>query len=189
MKVYYYDQLPEEMSQHSLAYLLLEQALKECYPGLFAEKPEYGREELGKPYIKGYPWLHFNVSHCASCVACAIGEAPVGIDAERRFPWRETLARRICHPEEWKFLQNMENLEERTAWLNRIWSRKESYLKCIGTGIRSDLRRIDTLEELKIQGFEFTELQNEEFSMAACSRENLENVQIIRYFIKRHEVP
>ena len=63
----------------------------------------------------------------------------MGIDVERRFPWKTSFARRVCHPLELERLLELEEAE-RSLWLNRIWSRKESYLKYLGIGIRRDLR-------------------------------------------------
>lgn len=173
MKIYYCEQFPEEVSQHRLAYFLLEQALDENEPELKrltgnektepctlrgevriewktvkdggelekeSRKYRYERTPFGKPYLADYPQIQFNISHCASCVACAVGEEPMGIDVERRFPWKENLVRRVCHPGEREFLMQLASEQERVDSLNLIWSRKESFLKCIGTGIRRDLR-------------------------------------------------
>lgn len=159
MKIYYCEQFPEEISQHRLAYLLLERALEERGKeaeqaergrGKEAEQAEcrrgeegkyrYERTSFGKPYLADCPQIQFNLSHCKCCVACGVGELPVGIDVEKRFPWKENLAKRICHPAEWKLLMEREDDKVREACFNLIWSRKESYLKCIGTGIRQDLR-------------------------------------------------
>lgn len=197
VKLYYCEELPEKISQHRLAYFLLEAMLKQnasCgeYPGLYRDRPlAYERTGQGKPYLKEYPDLHFNISHCPVCVACAIGPAPVGVDAERRFPWKEALERRMCHPLELEFLRGVSEPEQRLAWLNRIWSRKESYLKYKGTGLRRDLRELCVIGEapetdeavfsvdgnwhwessLAIGGetCAFWEMQTERFTLTACA--------------------
>ena len=67
--------------------------------GKRGEEPfRYTAAPGGKPWLEGHPEIHFNISHCAACAACALGDAPVGIDVENRFPWKESLAARICHP-------------------------------------------------------------------------------------------
>ena len=163
MRVYYCEGVPPEISQHCLAYLLLETILKKNY---FVKKPKYGYTEQGKPYLKQYPQLQFNISHCHEGVACAIGSLPVGIDIERRFPWKENLARRICHPAEWRRMEELQTQEERERLLNLLWSRKESWLKCIGIGLRCDLREINLLQT---DTRRFQELQNERFTLVTCS--------------------
>lgn len=164
------------MSQHSLAYFLLEEMLKrnfsrEKYPGLYAGDLEYARTEQGKPYLKHFPEIQFNISHCPYCVACAISGNPVGVDVEKRFPWKENLARHICHPAELEMLLRLDDAGERQAWLNRIWSRKESYLKYVGIGLRTDLRELCVIgsETPERSDFRFWELQTENFTLAVCA--------------------
>lgn len=146
IKVYYCERTPgkggkeERISQHGLAYLLLERTLGENFPQMDVSGLVYGRSPQGKPFLRDYPQIQFNVSHCPCCVTCIVGDKPVGIDVERRFPWKDSFARRVCHPLELERLLEL-GQEERTLWLNRIWSRKESYLKYLGMGIRRDLRQ------------------------------------------------
>lgn len=191
-KIYYCDRFPQEISQHRLAYLLLEQAVLGEYPEISREKMRYERDSFGKPFLINCPEVQFNISHCKTCVACVIGSSRVGIDVERRFPWKTSLARRITHPAEWDWLKQKtgdENFSEAeydgeniwSARLNLLWSRKESYLKCIGTGIRSDLRKINVLQDLKDDdgNLYFQELQKPDFTLVVCSGEK-EEVPVVR---------
>lgn len=189
IKVYYCERTPkgdgktERISQHRLAYSLLEQVLGENWPDLKGSGLIYDRNRDGKPFLRGYPQIHFNLSHCSCCVACALGDHPVGVDVEHRFPWKDSLARRICHPRELQRLEKLED-EERNRWLNRIWSRKESYLKYLGTGIRRDLRELliwdgETAEtardgqKLILDGVpcSIQEVQTEGYTLVTCGRE------------------
>ncbi len=149
MNVYYCEELPRGISQHQLAYLLLEYLIQSEHP----EVPHpfhYEKRAGGKPWLREYPWLEFNVTHCSFCVAAACGTQSVGVDAERRFPWKASLARRIGTPEELRFLESRKRGEQE-AWLQRIWSRKESCLKCTGIGLRKDLRQVPTLGEEELE--------------------------------------
>ncbi|MDD2958905.1 MAG: 4'-phosphopantetheinyl transferase superfamily protein [Lachnospiraceae bacterium] len=186
MKIYYCRDLRQEKSLHSLAYLLLEEALKREYPGLAFDQPvSYGKKPMGKPYLVDYPEIFFNISHCPRCVACVLGTAEVGIDVERRFEWKNNLASRICHEAEWAELEHRPEAEKKDG-LNLLWSWKESYMKMLGTGIRSDLRKVDfsgMLREAlaeesrrccrdKKKNFYYN-LQTEEFTLVCCGREKL----------------
>ena len=130
IKIYFCERVPDPdkkadgISQHRLAYRLLEQSIRENWPETEKEPFHYTAAPGGKPRLEGHPEIHFNISHCAACAACALGDAPVGIDVENRFPWKESLAARICHPLERERLRKLEP-EEQEQWLNRIWSRKE----------------------------------------------------------------
>lgn len=190
IKIYFCERVPEPdkkadgISQHRLAYRLLEQSIRENWPETEKEPFHYIAAPGGKPRLEGHPEIHFNISHCAACAACALGDAPVGIDVENRFPWKESLAARICHPLERERLRKLEP-EEQEQWLNRIWSRKESYLKYLGTGIRRDLREFQVWEEEegqesacqkhRIDGETcfFRETQNSLYTLTVCGREAL----------------
>lgn len=227
MKIYYCEQFPEEISQHRLAYLLLERALGENWPDLgqtesggdadpvavkglaenVCKKYRYGRTDLGKPYLADYPQIQFNLSHCRDCVACAVDDLPVGIDVEKRFPWKENLAKRICHPLEWELLMKMADGTDRAACLNLIWSRKESYLKCIGTGIRRDLREFQAwtgaaLEEktgskigrperesiwIEEEKYCFLEFQTRDYTLVCCAQEGKSDDAAIRTAVRKVE--
>ena len=164
--------------QHDLAYSMLERELERDFPG---EKALTGmrRTEKGKPYLPDHPSWHFNISHCRSCVALAIDRVPVGVDVEKRFGWKESLGKRISHPLEWDYLLGLpQNLREDA--LGRLWSRKESYLKCIGSGFSLDPQQVCLLDLndkkpssrlVTEEGiFWFLEWQNGEFTLCLCSR-------------------
>ena len=37
----------------------------------------------GKPFLKDYPHIHFNISHCSGMVACGFSSGPLGLDLEK----------------------------------------------------------------------------------------------------------
>ena len=84
------------------------------------------KTEQGKPYSRAYPGLHFNLSHCRAACACALDTIPAGIDIERRFPYKESLMRRICTEKERRIVESCESLPERERLLQALWSMKES---------------------------------------------------------------
>ena len=136
IRICYREYQGEKTSQHQMAHRLLEEMLeKEGVNSPFS----YGKEKGGKPFLTERLEIKFNISHCPVCVACAVGDVPIGIDVERRFPWKEKLAQRSAHPQEYRDLKALP-VQMAQAALGIIWSGKESYLKCIGTGLRRDLR-------------------------------------------------
>jgi len=87
----------------------------------------------GKPELDG---IHFNVSHSENLAAIALTrEQPVGIDVEAIDATREVLplARTAFSPAERSALSAMTSEQQILAFF-RGWTRKEAYLKLLGTG-------------------------------------------------------
>ncbi|MFD3936202.1 4'-phosphopantetheinyl transferase family protein [Streptomyces sp. NPDC058611] len=90
-----------------------------------------GRPVLAAP---GRP-VHFSLSHGAGLVAVAVASAPVGADVQRVPPAATVeLCTGALHSAERAELARYPG-EERQAEFARIWTRKEAYLKGIGTGL------------------------------------------------------
>lgn len=127
------------------------------------------RKEGGKPFLRDYADIHFNYSHSRQGILCGIDSMEIGVDIERIIPYRERLARRICHPGELKLLESAQSKDE---MMTLIWTAKESYLKYLGTGIRSDLREYDLSgcceKHFQMQGCHFQMSLRENFGMAVC---------------------
>lgn len=118
---------------------LLRVMLSRC-TGRSPESFEFDEGGGTRPRLRANPWgLHFSVSHSDDKVAVALSTAPVGIDIERvgaDCSWQAIAA--ICfHPSERGQLQGMDGEAGREAFFE-IWTRKEAYLKAIGTGLDTD---------------------------------------------------
>lgn len=121
----------------AVSYSLLVEMLQS--KGLLEELPSIEYAEGGKPYIKNYPKLHFNLSHCRRYVAVAIHSSPVGVDIECRRKVSQSLIRRVCSEDEQHLIAAS---QEPDMEFLRLWTRKESYLKYTGTGIVEPLTGI-----------------------------------------------
>ena len=107
--------------------------------GLLKELPSIEYAEGGKPYIKNYPELHFNLSHCRRYVAVAIHSSPVGVDIECRRKVSQSLIKKVCSEDE---QQTIAASQEPDMEFLRLWTCKEAYLKYTGTGIVEPLTGI-----------------------------------------------
>lgn len=92
--------------------------------------------ENGKPYLKNYSGIKFNISHCRGLAVCSVSEGETGVDAELIRGFREGAMRRIFSPAEIRFIGLSENPNEDFF---RIWTLKESLCKNTGKGIFSGL--------------------------------------------------
>lgn len=118
--------------------------------GVTPESIIFGIKEHGKPYAKNLG-VEFNISHSGDMVVCAVDDKPVGIDIEQIRPIDLTVAKRICTDEELLQLFGHTPTEQDftyttdTEILTRffeLWTAKEAYGKCMGTGI--DNIKVDT---------------------------------------------
>ena len=118
-------------------YLLLCLALKEEFG--IEEAVVFGYNENGKPFLKDYPHIHFNLSHCKKAVACAVSDSEVGVDIQDIRPVSDKVAKRVLTEVEHKRFKQAQVPDE---YFCEIWTVKESFLKRTGQGIRADLREI-----------------------------------------------
>lgn len=127
--------------------------------------PPILRDENGRPYIahaSGAPKFDFNFSHAGRYVVCALAiaenadeEPRVGVDVEVPRPHvkKERLAQRFFSDGERQVLEKAA-FDDREFL--RIWTKKEAYLKFVGTGLSGGLREADTTRP-DVLGVVFTE--------------------------------
>ena len=105
-----------------------------------AEDLSLGYRACGKPFLVHHPDIHFNLSHSSTLAVCAVASVPVGVDVEERQACDWALVERCCSDAERRWIRAQQDAD---AAFTRIWTRKESYLKLLGTGIADDLQSID----------------------------------------------
>ena len=130
-------------TEHEQGLLLLRRALREQY-GIDCgdgRKPDLMEGAHGKPYLREYPQIQFNISHCMGLAVLAVGDCSVGIDVEYVRPYREPLLKRVLSETE---LRQMEAAGEagREELFFRFWTLKESCVKAMGCGITVPLQDI-----------------------------------------------
>ena len=130
-------------TEHEQGLLLLRRALREQY-GIDCgdgRKPDLMEGAHGKPYLREYPQIQFNISHCMGLAVLAVGDCSVGIDVEYVRPYREPLLKRVLSE---TGLRQMEEGGEagREELFFRFWTLKESYVKAVGCGITVPLQDI-----------------------------------------------
>lgn len=118
------------------SFLLLEDMLRQGF-GMEC-CPEFSFEDNGKPYFRDYPTIFFNISHCHRGIACAVMDRPVGIDIEK-IQYDDNLAKVILSPEE---LAIVRGADEPEIKFTEFWTRKESFLKLTGEGLRDNMKEV-----------------------------------------------
>ncbi len=99
----------------------------------------FGLGPHGKPHVEHAADLAFNLSHSSNLAAAAVTQGmPVGVDIERIRPVADGLAARFFAPAETAALDRIAR-EARTAAFHACWTRKEAYIKALGTGLATRL--------------------------------------------------
>lgn len=147
----------KRQAEHRAGIELLQQGLLECYnlkADFLSDNPDAQRAkedggiviekgQHGKPYLAGFPDIHFNISHCDGLAVCAIYSRPVGIDVERVRPCQDGLLRRVLTEKERQQVLAADGEEEQERCFVRFWTLKESYLKAVGCGITVPLTDVE----------------------------------------------
>jgi phosphopantetheinyl transferase len=110
-----------------------------------------------------------------------VGTQECGIDIEQKFPYRASLARRICHPREWKIFQEILSQEQQVQ-LQILWSLKESFVKRDGRGLGYGMETIDLSDLMPFpqqgqseeQGLWWNAADN--YTIAVCTPQKIETV-------------
>lgn len=129
---------------HSLLRLLIARRL-EVRPGSIT----FINDKNGRPYMPGGE-LSFNISHTRYAFAISIVKNYYpGIDIERsdRNIDYKQVAANYFSKKEIDYISGSESPEEA---FYRLWTRKESLLKSIGSGIVTDLTRVEVSDESNI---------------------------------------
>lgn len=120
----------------------------------------------------------FNISHSGRYVVLSVSNEPVGVDIELLQRGRRKIAS--------KFFTLEENIQIDQSYdpdrtFTRLWTLKEAFLKCIGTGIGRNLRKTsinlnggDIRVEQNINNYPyyFKEYNVEGYQLSVCSEDN-----------------
>lgn len=121
----------------TLGYTLLSFGLRQEYN--ITNLPIFEYKKSRKPYLKDYPNIYFNISHCRCCVACVIAHKEVGLDVQDIRPVSDSLIKKVCNDTE---QIKIFNSKDKNAEFASIWSVKESVGKLCGCGIATNLKEL-----------------------------------------------
>ncbi len=84
----------------------------------------------------------FNLSHSNGYLLCGVTQyGAIGIDVEWLGSYKEHIARRFFHPDEQRWLQELEP-SQRAGGFYHLWTVKEACIKALGAGLRFPLRKL-----------------------------------------------
>lgn len=118
--------------------------------GLSVEQLHYRYNEWGKPELDCARDVYFNLSHSGGYVVLAVSDHPVGADVEHKTRGYVSLAKRCFCEEEYRDIMSKQEETDRERCFLEYWTMKESYIKCIGEGMRIPLNSFQI--EMKKKG-------------------------------------
>ncbi|NPC91481.1 4'-phosphopantetheinyl transferase superfamily protein [Bacillus sp. WMMC1349] len=124
---------PEDANRTLIGEVLVRNIIKETYQ-LPNEAISFTAGPHGKPFAKGLPDFHFNISHSGSWVICGAGRSAVGVDVEKIKPINFDIAERFFSPAEYRDLMAKKETE-RLSYFYHLWTIKESFVKQAGKGL------------------------------------------------------
>ncbi|MFZ2537517.1 MAG: 4'-phosphopantetheinyl transferase superfamily protein [Oscillospiraceae bacterium] len=182
--------LPSDIQMQLSRFRKREDALKKLYGELIIRKVikqnlcikdehiDICRNEYGKPYLNGFPYFHYNISHSGNWVICAVEDFPIGIDIEQITDVDFDIVTQHFTQQESSYIFSQPVSRQATAFFE-LWTLKESYIKQIGMGLSiklSDFSMIKTnlewnvvskihTESLYFHQYDFTQ----QYEVAVCS--------------------
>lgn len=92
----------------------------------------------GKPYLHGAEY--FNWSHSENMVVVGFSDSPIGVDVEKqkKMDWESLLS--YFHEQEQNYIKQANNPLQKYY---EVWTRKEAYLKGVGSGLTDEMNTID----------------------------------------------
>ena len=137
--------LPAERYEQLSRYRQAEDRLRCFASSLLLQKATQGRRisynEAGKPLAEG---LFFNLSHSGAYAVLAEADGPVGVDIEKMVPYGDW-AREALTAREYEWMLRGKDERDRQERFYRLWTRKESLVKCEGQGFALSPGEISTM--------------------------------------------
>ena len=144
--------------------------------------------EYGKPSFKNSKYF-FNTSHSGKYALCVISDIEVGCDIEEIKDYKERVAERFFTEKENNYLKITNDKE---GLFYRLWSLKESYMKCIGKGFGMSLQDFEldnNGNDIIIKGndnYQFLEQTHDGYQLSICLKTKekekyLHNTSLIQF--------
>ena len=131
----------EDWQRYLLSHTIVE--LIGRYKGYWGANIEIRKNSFGKPYVYGAS-TYYNISHSGRYIVFAYDKNQIGIDLEKISSWAPEVMQSCYTQGEIAYVSSADG-EVRDRRFIEVWTRKESYLKCLGTGICEEMNEIDTL--------------------------------------------
>lgn len=141
---------------------------------------DFNHDDNGKPFICEKS-IEFNISHCDEAAACVIADNPIGVDVQNFDTGiNKDMMQMIFSENE---ISDILSSKDNDYSISQYWVIKESYLKCLGTGINDNMSQIDFSsffsDSFNKDGYSFTIKRMKNYCLSVCEkRMSVEDVEI-----------
>lgn len=143
---------------------------------LKGDKSTYYTGENGKPYSTTGDF--FSVSHSGNYIALAVSDKEVGCDIqisnEREYL---KIAKFVFHKNE---IELLNSTDDKKATFFEIWTKKEAFLKLLGTGFQRKATDIDLSQDIykeNDKNYFFANWKKDEYFISVCYEESNEEAE------------
>lgn len=114
--------------------------------GIDIKKLAYKTDSSGKPYLRDYRGIFFNISHSKDAVVCAVSDKNIGIDIQYMKNVNFKCIIKKCFSEKEK-LKILNSNNPKNEFYN-IWTQKESFIKYKGSKISCGIKYLNYKESI-----------------------------------------
>ena len=127
-------------------YLLLEYCIHITF-NIDIKTLEFGYGDNHKPILLSHPNIHFNTSHTKGFICCVLSDTPCGIDTENSKRHLPNILNAVFSSSEKTQLNNFISDDVRYSEIfYTMWTLKEAYTKMLGTGLTTNFKEVNTLD-------------------------------------------
>lgn len=145
-EVYYISECLGNINESDAARRLLVYVLEQ-YRGITDAR--FSKHPTGKPYLENYSDIHISITHTDDCVACAVSDDPVGVDAQIVGDTKPRIAMHM-------FTENERDyVKDDAVRFFEVWTKKESFVKLAGEGLTKRVSETDVISGESARNYTF----------------------------------
>lgn len=143
---------------------------------LNGHKDAYFVHSDGKPYTTN--GLFFNVSHSGNYVVLAVSDKEIGCDIQKCDEKNyQRVAKFVFHKNE---IELLNSTDDKLTTFFEIWTKKEAYLKLLGTGFQRKATDIDLSQDIYRENdktYFFANWKIDDYFISACYEKSNEEIE------------